>query len=356
MSIDVNKKGLILYALTLAASLVSASYYGGPAVYVWLYAVLLLIPLSAVYILHNYRFLRIYQEIEVHKVTKGEDHQYKAIIENAGYLPIHRMRLYTFADRCNLYEIHDGQEISLDIREKKEIHSGISCCYAGSYCIGIERVSFTDPFEIYTVCLNVPYSFRAVVSPQITDIASSVLDLENLRNSTGLKSNRLVEDTPGSDLRRYQMGDPLSSINWKVSVKHSELSVRVPDKMEKRTVTILMQAANVPDNRQDTESLQKRDFFLEFVVSAAWHFADQGVPIRIIYPAGKISESTVDSQKSFMDFYSIVADGIFYSSEEEYRKIQRMAEERRGSVNDDGTWILIREDPEPGENYYYFCD
>lgn len=355
MSISVNKKSVLLFLCALAASLIFASFYGGPISYAWLYAVLLLIPFSALYVFLNYTFLRIFQEIEVHRLVKGEDHQYRAIIENAGFLPIHKMRLITLNDRCHLYDIADGRQISLDIHEKKELRSGISCLYAGSYNIGIEKVGFSDPFSLFTVSLNVPYTFRAVVSPQITNIADAFLELENLINNAGLKSPRRCEDTPGSDMRPYEKGDSLKFINWKVSARLSQWMTRVPDKMEKRTVTIVIQAAPVPDNNQDLAFLKRRDYFLELIVSAAWHFGGQGVPVRLIYPAGKISETLVDSYDSFMDFYSIVADGIFYNSREDYENIQMMATEQRSSGYDNGTWILIKEDPEPGESHCVIC-
>ena len=120
--------------------------------------------------------------------------------------------------------------------------------------------------------------------------------------------------------------------------------------------TIVAQAARVPDNSQDLESLKKRDYFLEFIVSAAWHFAHQNLPVRLIYPAGKVSESVVDSHSSFMDFYSIAADGIFYNSDEEFKKIQDLAEGQRSGAHENGTWIFIREDPEPGESHFAVCE
>ena len=356
MSIQVNKVRIIIYFIVISACLVFASYYGGPVSYAPLYGALLIFPVSAAYIFLNFRFLRVYQEIEVHRFPKGEDHRYRAVIENAGFLPVHKMRLYTHRDRCDLYEIEDGQILSLDIREKKELISGISCKYAGSYDIGLSNAALTDPFSIFTVVVKIPYNFRAVVSPRITDIADSYLDLENLVNSTGLKSNWMTEETPGSDWRPYQRGDALNSVNWKVSAKLSELTVRIPDKMEKRTVTILMEAANVPDNCQELEFLKKRDYFLEFIVSAAWHFAKQGVPVHLIYPSGKVSESEVESYENFMEFYNTVADGIFYHSEEEYNKIRSLVMNRGSSWYDNNTWILIREDPEPGESHCTVCD
>ena len=334
MNLRIHPKGAAIYLFCLASGVAFASFYGGPVSFAWLNACLLLLPLSVAYILLNYHFLRFYQEIEVHRIVRGEDHRYLAKIENAGPLPIHKMRLRTW----------DG------IHEKKELYSGISCIYAGSYNAGIRMVAFTDPFSVFTLELDVPYSFRAVVSPQITDIADEVLDLENQINSTGLKSRRLPEETPGSGLRPYQPGDPLRAINWKVSARLSELVTRVPDKMEKRTVTILMLASFVPDKMQDLEFLKKRDFFLEFIVSAAWHFGRQGIPVRLIYPAGKVTESTVDSYESFQDFYGTAADGIFYYSESEYDEMRNLAADLRSTYDKD-TWILIREDPGPGEDH-----
>ena len=146
------------------------------------------------------------------------------------------------------------------------------------------------------------------------------------------------------------MACPLHAINWKVSARLSELVTRVPDKMEKRTVTILMLAAFVPDKMQDLEFLKKRDFFLEFIVSAAWHFGRQGIPVRLIYPAGKVSELVVDSYESFQEFYGTAADGIFYYSESEYDEMRNLAADLRSTYDKD-TWILIREDPGPGEDH-----
>ena len=355
MKVKIHKRGIISYLIGLVLSIIFASYYGGPVSFACLYGMLLIIPVSILYTILNYKFLNIFQEIEVYKVTKGEEHRYRVLFENAGIFPVHRMGMFTLDDRCSLYEIKNGQEISLDNHEKKELLSGITCKYAGAYNIGIDRISLTDPFYMYTVELDVQYNFRAIVRPQITDVAAKVLDIENLINNTGLKSNRLYEDTPGSDMRPYYKGDSLNAINWKVSAKQGELMVRTPDKMEKRTVTILMEASNPPESREDLEYLKKRDIFLEFVVSAAWHFGEQGVPVRLIYPSGDVKESTVDSRESFMDFYSIVADGIFYGSSKSFNEIQRLAEERRSKVNEGDTWIIIREDPDEGESSCIIC-
>ena len=356
MKITIIKKGLIIYLAALVAGIIFASFYGGPVAYAPLFALFLIIPVSIIYIVLNYAFLRVYQEVEVHKLTKGEEHKYRALVENAGFLPIHNMEIGTFKSRCNLYEIPDKTKLSLDIHDKKELISGINCLFAGVYDVGLENVSFTDPFRIFSVSFNIPYSFRAIVKPRITEIAGKTLDLENLYSSRGRKSERIFEDTPGNDIRQYVRGDSLSAINWKVSAKASKLMVRVPDKMEKRTLSILMNADSRPEREQDTDFLIKRDYFLEFVVSAAWLFGNQGIPVTIVYPAGTVREQLVDSRESFMEFYNTVSDGLLYSSDLEYSKILDLVKTCRSMKNDRETWIVITENPGEGENFISICD
>jgi hypothetical protein len=266
------------------------------------------------------------------------------------------MAIGIYTDRCTLYEIPDSTRISLGAREGKELLSGINCLFAGAYYVGIENVTFTDPFRILNITLNVPYSFRAIVNPRITDIAGKSLDLENLINNTGQKSYSLYEDTPGNDQRPYRMGDNIKSINWKLYAAQSELMVRIPDKMEKRSVSIIMNARNIPERDRDTDFLRARDFFLEFVVSSAKRFTDQGIPLTIIYPDGSIKQLTIDSAKSFTEFYGSVSDGLFYSTDSDYKQLQDLILMHRNARNGKETWIIINEAPGEGENFIDICE
>lgn len=355
MNIRIEKRNIIFYLFCLIGGIVFSSFYGGPLSYGVLYALFLIIPVAVLYIFLNYKYLCIFQEIEVHKLTKGEEHNYRLLVENNGLLPIHEMKLKLYTDRCILYEIKDGDYLSLNSFEKRELKSGINCLYAGAYDIGLEKVSFVDPFNLFTVEIDIPYSFRAIVSPRITDIADKVLDLENLVNNMGLKSASLFEEIPGNEWRKYQNGDSVNAINWKVSARLSQLVVRTPDKMEKKTVTIIMEAANVPRGEQNISFLERRDNFLEFVVSAAWHFGKQGVPVKLIYPSGKIVEKVVDSYESFFEFYDVIADGIFYESKKNLEDIQHLVCNLREQENGDDTWIILKEDYDNTEDFITIC-
>ncbi len=356
MKVTINKRGLILYLILLILSLVFTSFYGGPVSYGVFYALLLLLPLSILYTILNYNLLHIYQEIEVHKLVRGESYSYRVLFENTSVFPVYKMGIYLFSDRCRLSDIKDGERISLDSREKKELISRITCMYAGAYNVGLERISLTDAFGLYEVVLTVPYTFRAIVKPQITDAATEVIEVENLFNSLGLKSDNVYEDIPGSDIRPYQRGDSLNTINWKASAKQDELMVRLPDTIENRTVTLLLLAANEDENKYNIDFIKRRDYFLEFAVSAAWHFGIKEIPLRIIYPSGHITEFIVNSYETFLEFYNLIADGLFYSSNQIYEEISRMSKEQRGGSYENETWIIIKENPNPEEHFVTICE
>lgn len=356
MKIRLNKKGFIIYILLLIASVVFASYSGGLLPYVLLYGILLFIPVSVIIISLNYHYISVYQELSLNRVIKGDRHDLLMSFENTGVLPIHDLELILHSDRCEFDGINDNERISIRPREKKKLTSKVICIYGGTYYIGIKSLGFSDAFGIFTVILNVPYSFRAIVSPKITDAADKYMDIENIINSVGSKSDKKVEEIPGNDMRKYYPGDPFNSINWKVSARINELTVRIPDKQDTRKITLILEAVNVPERDQDTEYLIRRDHFLEFAVSAAWYFARRSVPVYIIYPAGKITEKQVDSYESFQEFYHDVSGGMSYRSDDERDRMHTLTQERRKPGYGDGTRVIILEDEWPGEDFCIVAD
>ncbi|MCR5508327.1 MAG: DUF58 domain-containing protein [Lachnospiraceae bacterium] len=351
MHIRINKKRIIVYLLILTASVVFASFYGGLLPYVFLYGTLLLVPVSCIYILLNYRFLSVYQALDSTRVIKGESHELTVSFDNAGPLPVHDMELLLHSDRCIFDGITEGERIVIRPFCKVKILAGMECRYGGTYDAGLKALGFSDPFGILTVIINVPYTFRAIVSPGITDIANGYMDIENIMNASAAKSDIRYEEIPGNDMRDYHTGDPLKSINWKVSARLDKFVVRLPDKLDTRRITLILEAADVPERSRDTDFLRRRDYFLEFAVSAAWFFTSRGLPVTIIYPSAKITEMTIGSYDGFRDFYADIAGGLSYRSEDEKDRMHKLVQERRGTGYGNETAVIIVEDEWPGEGF-----
>ena len=272
-------------------------------------------------------------------------------MENTGWLPIYDMEPVLYLDRCDFSGMDEKDRIRLEAKEKKKLSARATCLYAGTYETGLKGLRFFDAFGILSVTFAIPYSFRAIVSPRITDLANSYLDIENVLNSTGLKSETRREEIPGNDVRPYYPGDPISGINWKVSARFDKLAVRVPDRMDTRVITLYLKASNVPEKLKDTEYIRKRDHFLEFSVSAAFYFASRGIPVNIIYPAGKITEKTIDSYEGFLEFYNDASSGISYRSDDEYERMHKLILERRMDDALSETRVFISEEASGSEDF-----
>lgn len=356
MSIRFNKINCSIYILILAASVVFASFYGGLLPFVVLYGVVLFVPVSALFIVLNFHYISVYQELSDNHVVKGETHDFLMSFENTGIFPVHDMMLILHSDRCEFEGIRDGECVSLDPRTKLKLAVKLRCIYGGTYYIGIRSIGFKDAFGVFTIMFNVPYMFRAIVSPKITDAADPYMDIENMVNSVGSKSDIKYEEIPGNDMRTYYAGDPINRINWKVSARLGEPVVRIPDKQDTRKITLIIEPSYVPERVQDTEFLKRRDSFLEFAVSAAWYFARRGVPVYIIYPSGKITEKQIDSYESFQEFYKDVSGGASYRSEDEKDRMHALTQERRKPGCGDGTRVIILEDEWPGKDFCIVAD
>ncbi len=354
--IDISPAGSAIYIIFLTAGIVFASFYGGLLPFVILYGLLLLIPVSIAYMVANYISLYVFQELNVHRVVKGDQHILSITFENTGILPIHDMEPVMYLDRCDFKGIGKNDRISIKVREKINITLKTTCLYAGTYDIGLKGVRLRDVFGILAVTFNVPYTFRAIVSPRITDIANAYLDIENILNSVGSKSETRKEEIPGNDMRVYSPGDPLGSINWKVSARLDKLTVRVPDKLDTRTVSVFIEPVNVPEKDRDTEYIRSRDHFLEFAVSSAYYFAGRGIPVRLVYPAGKITEKTIDSYEGFLEFYNDVSAKISYRSEDEYDRMHKLIQERRSAADGNETRVFILEEASGREDFCIVAD
>ena len=354
--IDISPAGSVIYIIFLIAAIVFASFFGGLLPYVILYGILLLIPVSIAYIVVNFIFLQVYQELNVHRLVKGDRHVLSISMENTGLLPIHDMELVLYLDRCTFSGLKEDDTVSLKVHEKIKITARTTCLYAGVYNIGLKGVRLSDAFRILSITFNVPYSFRAIVSPRITDIANSYLDIENIINSFGSKSETRKEEIPGNDLRAYYPGDPLSGINWKVSARFDKLTVRVPDKLDTRTVSVFIEPENVPEKDRDTEYIKRRDHFLEFAVSSAYYFAGRGIPVRLVYPAGKITEKTIDSYEGFLGFYNDLSSKLSYRSEDEYLRMHKLIQERRAAEGENETRVFILEEASGREDFCIVAD
>lgn len=339
-----RKIRFLIYIILLVAAWVFISFYGGPFPYMIFYTVVAILPTAVCYIWYTHRHIRIYQELEQHKVMKGEIVDYQILIENTGFLPIVEIELTFEEELTEIKDLEGKRKIHLMPGEKINMNFPMICRYAGTYYIGIKSFQVSDIFGLFARKFPMLNRFRASVRPRITNQAEAALCFENLLNSTGIKSYDMKENLLSHELRSYVRGDSLKQIHWKNSAKKQELFVRKQEPTDMLRIMIVMETGVRSD---DVEAVKRKDLFLEFAVSTAYYFCLQNKPITFLYKKITPVLKLVDSYDSFYQFYEDIADGLAYRQENEVsvNKIEEIKGKNAGLI------LLLKEDEFPSGEF-----
>lgn len=289
---------LILYILVLVSTAILVSNHGGAFFYILFFSTVLYIPVALIQILYTRIVLRVYQDVDSRLLFKGSAVPYQVSVGNAGPIPIGGISFVREEHITEFEKDFTLEEYKFLPKESINIDTMISCKYAGGYVAGIDRIVITDVFKILKISFAIPAPLRVHVLPAVTDVAVS--DINHIFEDTSGRSRQIRLDdndiTPGNELRKYVPGDALSTVHWKNYARTREMYVRLPDKKESEMMTIVV----IPDA---APTIEKRDYLLEYIVSATNWFAKQKKPIRIMYFCGSVKEYLVDNYNSFSIFY-----------------------------------------------------
>ncbi len=288
----------IVYLIALTASAVYVSNQGGGFSYVLFFSVLFYVPVAFLQIVMTRIAFRIYQDVGERILYKNNAVSYQVTMSNAWLIPLGNIRLIKAAKVTDFEDDFTKDVYNFIPFENKTIDTKMSCKYAGSYVEGIEKIKISDIFGIMEMTYDIPAPLRVYVSPAITDAA--VADINRVFEEMADKRNRFRTDRDdillGNDTRKYVSGDSLNLIHWKNYARTGELRVRLPDKQETEMLTLVV----ISDENAD---IKKRDYMLEYIVSAVNYFVQQGKPIRIIYYHAGVQSCLIDNYDSFRDFY-----------------------------------------------------
>ena len=292
-----EKIPLFVYLLLFAGAAVLISFRGGAFSYVLFFGVIAYLPAAAIQITYSFMAIRIYQEVNVRLVYKNSAVPYRITLANAGPIPIGGFRLTRDREFTHFKKDFTGGIFRLLPGENREIETDISCRYAGSYMVGITRLSVTDLFGIFRISFEIPAPLRLHVLPTVTDIAAADIGRlyeENMSNSI-YKIDKF-EDFPGNEMKKYTPGNPLKYVHWKNYARTGEMFERMPDRQDSEMMVMVVVNDAEP-------SVKERDFMLEYVVSAADWFAGQSKPVKFLYWCSGVKEYLIDGYDSFNTFY-----------------------------------------------------
>ncbi len=174
--------------------------------------------------------------------------------------------------------------------QRIRIHEDLDLPCRGIYRVGLQRITFYDMFGLFR--LNLPFGHRPenrvqplVVLPRIHALSQVMLsEMESPTNTSG--AAKATEDTSSpSDPKTYHSGDPIKRIHWKLSARQSRLMIKT---YEPAAVgdTLIYLDTDTPTG-SSSEVWYLGEVMTSTAVSLASAILQTGVPVRIIYLAGR---------------------------------------------------------------------
>lgn len=228
--------------------------------------------------------LRLTREMRFGWAQVGDRVEERFSLSNASWVPALWVEII---DHSTLPGHHASRAIGIEASSESHWSTWSVCTRRGVYVLGPTTVRSGDPFGVYTVSLEFPFSTTMFVMPP-------VVPLSNLQIAPGGRAGegrRRIEawerSLNSASVRDYIPGDRLSSIHWATTAHRDALSVRLFDSTPTSDWWIFL------DLDQAVQAEHGQDSTLEHGVILAASLADHG--LRSGYAVGLVAHGDSSS-------------------------------------------------------------
>lgn len=247
-------KGMIGYLFLLALSVVFTQALRSPLSAMLLVFFIIWPILNLVYVLIVFASMDAYVEITDMSVVKNTPTKFKIQIVNHSPFPVpFALADFRLPDKKALYCTVKRIKIAAPPNSDYLIESDVTFGYRGTYDVGIDCLYVYDFFKLFRFKVRL-YNYRSIyVMPRRFTMkaeinrATSDTSTEIRRSVIGVDRNDI------SDIRRYEPGDPMKNVHWKLSSKSEELQVKQYDMNTGKTVYLFCDLAAHFDTSEHPE-------------------------------------------------------------------------------------------------------
>lgn len=212
----------IFLLLLLIISSAFAFFTGGKILYLLVYEFVFFVLLNYLYIRYVKNSIDIYVISHKEEITVGEEIAYEITLINNSFLPIFNLKITDYSDLNGKFK---SEEWYLMPFKNKKVQKKFTISKRGIYFLGPFEVEIKDPFGIFNIIKKYEFKLKFVVLPRVYNIDVRLKARQQFGNIEA--KNKAFEDyTNISQLRKYDYGDSIKRIHWKVSAKKRELYVK----------------------------------------------------------------------------------------------------------------------------------
>lgn len=267
--IKINRKFLFILLISFLYAFFEGEYFAN-AIFICLVSVTLF---SLIYIIIATKVIKV----KITRLNKnfitGEKIEANISLENKNFIPINYIEVKYYGDiNCN--SENQADILNLKGREVKNIKLNNSFHIRGVYNIANISLIIKDIFNIFYLKKSLNDKINVKVYPKVLQVN----DFYNSSQNQLLGENLLYSvenNTFTKDIRKYQIGDNLKRIHWKVSAKYGELYTKNYEIYSNEVYTIFLDMNEEIYQEEDGDIIEESA--IEFVISLCKYISDKNL-------------------------------------------------------------------------------
>ncbi len=237
-------KGMIGYLLLLALAVVFTQALHSPLSAILLVFLIIWPILNLVYVLIVFASIDAYVENSDMSVIKNTPTKFKIQIINHSPFPVPFAEAdFRVPDKSALRCVLKRIKIAAPPNSDYLIDSTVTFAYRGTYDVGIDCLYVYDFFKLFRFKVRL-YNYRSIYVMPRRFAMSADVNRATSDTATDIRRSAIgIDRNDVSDIRRYEPGDPMKSVHWKLSSKSEELQVKQYDMNTGKTVYLFCDLA-----------------------------------------------------------------------------------------------------------------
>lgn len=308
----------ILYGAIVFLSFIFTYFYGGKVPYMLFYVTLILPVVSLLYTGIIYFRFKYFQDTDRKTVLKGESINFLFSVSNEDFFIYPYITVNLYGTDAVFNREMQRKSFSLAPRRGKKYTFSLECKYRGQYQVGIRSIEIEDFLGIFRWNYGAGEPVPITVYPKIIHLERFRLQTNFISEAHSILNNRYEDMSTISDMRKYQYGDSLKKIHWKLSAKMNEIMVRNYQSTSQTSVTMFL---DLKQNRFSPEqNIMLEDKLIESVVAVLHYCLANWIHVNLVYYAEEIVTIEGKNPMEFDGIYNILST-IAFSSPVEVKDI-----------------------------------
>ena len=288
------------------------------------------------------------QSLTTHSCMRGESVPYNLLLENSIPIPYARLLLDLQVPSAHPGDAALYEEVALSPLRERNLSRDIPCEHCGRYTIGLNKISFADPFDLFLVPMSLSrmlyFNERGLgvtVLPRIYPITHIPLPVQENEGEHSFVFFTSEEPPSLSEVRTFQMGDPIRRIHWKLSASRQKLLTKRYETSSQSDVLVLVDVSGAHAVLADARVPQAIDMALESAASVCSYFSGAEIAMRLVSYSPNRLEVVAERQSDFSRLYEALTLLAASQEEGEAYPLAQIIKQESSSMGRDGALLLI---------------